>query len=248
MDESDAKQAEKDKQHAIKEYKQQSRALEGCNRCLDNRETIKHLIVSVGSKAYLALPAHTPLTSGHCLIIPAQHISCSVQADEDVWEEIQRFRRALVSMLSEEEEDCVFFESAMNLKKWPHMVTECVPLPREVGDLAPIYFKKAILESEGEWTQNKKLIELRGRDIRRAVPKALPYFSCDFGNESGFAHVIEEEREFPKNFAQEIIGGMLDLDHSIWRKPKREDFELQMARINEFKEKWKKYDFSTKTE
>ena len=50
MDESDAKQAEKDKQHAIKEYKQQSRALEGCNRCLDNRETIKHLIVSVGSK------------------------------------------------------------------------------------------------------------------------------------------------------------------------------------------------------
>lgn len=29
----------------------------------------------------------------------------------------------------------------MGLKKHYHMVYECIPLPKEVGDMAPIYFK-----------------------------------------------------------------------------------------------------------
>jgi hypothetical protein len=37
--------------------------------------------------------------------------------------------------------DVVFFETAMYLRKFPHMKMECVPIPRETGDLAPIYFK-----------------------------------------------------------------------------------------------------------
>jgi hypothetical protein len=37
--------------------------------------------------------------------------------------------------------DVVFFETAMYLQKFPHMMMECVPIPRETGDLAPIYFK-----------------------------------------------------------------------------------------------------------
>lgn len=43
-----------------------------------------------------------------------------------------------------EDEDCVFFESAMALKHHPHMVIECVPIPKEIGDMAPMYFQKAI--------------------------------------------------------------------------------------------------------
>ena len=81
------------------------------------------------------------------------------------------------------------------------MVLECVPLPREIGDLAPMYFQKAIQECESEWAHNKKLIKI-DKDIRRAVPKGLPYFHVDFGMQNGFAHVIEDELEFPKNFAQ----------------------------------------------
>jgi hypothetical protein len=43
---------------------------------------------------------------------------------------------------------------------------------------------------------------LSGKDVRRAVPKGLPYFAVDFGLDSGFAHVIEDEKMFPRNFAQ----------------------------------------------
>lgn len=61
----------------------------------------------------------------------------------------------------------------------------------------------AIQECESEWSHNKKLITLsKERGIRQSVPKGLPYFHIDFGLQNGFAHVIEDEQEFPRNFAQ----------------------------------------------
>lgn len=64
------------------------------------------------------------------------------------------------------------------------------------------FFQKAILECETEWASNKKLIDLAGKNVRRAIPRGLPYFTVDFGMQSGFAHVIEDEKAFPKSFAQ----------------------------------------------
>ena len=57
----------------------------------------------------------------------------------------QVFRKALTRMFTEDDdEDCVFMEICTRLKKSPHMVIECVPLPRELGDMAPIYFKGSL--------------------------------------------------------------------------------------------------------
>lgn len=49
---------------------------------------------------------------------------------------------------------------------------------------------------------NKKVIDLKGKDIRKAVPKGLPYFFVNFGTQPGFAHIIEDEQQFPACFAQ----------------------------------------------
>ncbi|CAG2069583.1 unnamed protein product, partial [Timema podura] len=107
---------------------------------------------------------------------------------------------------------------------------------------------KAILECETEWSTNKKLVDLAGKDVRRAIPKGLPYFAVDFGIQSGFAHVIEEEKLFPRNFAQEIIGGMLDLDHQLWRKPRKDNFDSQRQKVVQFAQWWKPFDFTHQKE
>jgi len=172
------------------------------------------------------------------------HSACSTLLDEDVWMEMKKFRQALIKMYSDKDEDAVVIETAVFLKRSPHMYLECIPMPKETGELAPIYFKKAIQECETEWSQNKKLVDLRDRDVRRAVPKGLPYFSVDFGLDSGFAHVIEDEKHFPKNFAQEIVGGMLELDHQLWRKQKKDDFKAQRAKVMSFLKMWAPYDFT----
>lgn len=239
---SDSKVDEKNRTKAIHDHQRVSKSLDNCDKCLQSEFMLKHLMVSMGENVYLALPSFEPLTDGHCLIIPIRHTPCATQLDENEWSDILNVRKSLVKLFHQINEDVIFFECAMNLHRFPHMVIECIPLPKEEGAMAPIYFKKAIDESEIEWAQNKKLIHLKGRDVRKAVPKGLPYFSVSFGMEEGFAHVIEDEKLFPINFAQEIIGGMLDLHHSKWRKPKRQSFDDQSKRVMEFSKKWKDFD------
>ncbi|XP_036282949.1 CWF19-like protein 2 isoform X2 [Pipistrellus kuhlii] len=157
---------------------------------------------------------------------------------------VKMFRKSLVKMFEGKGLDCVFLETNMSLKKQYHMVYECIPVPKEVGDMAPIYFKKAIMESDEEWSMNKKLIDLSSKDIRKSVPKGLPYFSVDFGLQGGFAHVIEDQHKFPHYFGKEIIGGMLDVEPRLWRRGVRESFEDQRKKALQFAQWWKPFDFT----
>ncbi|XP_078401640.1 CWF19-like protein 2 isoform X1 [Cetorhinus maximus] len=232
---------ERQRNKAIREHKRLVGRMEKCQYCFDNPELPKHLIIAIGVKVYLCVPNYQSMTEGHCLIVPLQHHTAGTILDEDIWEEIQLFRKALVKMLEDKGLDCVFFETNMHLKKRFHMVYECIPLPKELGDMAPIYFKKAIMEADEEWAINKKLVDLSTRDIRRAVPKGLPYFSVDFGLQGGFAHVIENEEKFPFYFGKEIVGGMLDLEPRCWRKPIRENFDDQRKKVLQFSHWWKPY-------
>ncbi|CAK6970366.1 CWF19-like protein 2 isoform X1 [Scomber scombrus] len=201
----------------------------------------------MAAKVYLSLPAGVSMAEGHCLICPLQHHCSATGLDEDVWSEMQLFRRTLVRMFESQELDCVFMETHMNPRRRQHMVLECIPLPRELGDMAPIYFKKAIMECDEEWAMNKKVVDLSSKDIRQAVPRALPYFAVDFGLQGGFAHVIENEQKFPHYFGKEVVGGMMDLEPRRWRKPIRENFDDQRKKVLQFAQWWKPYD-CTKTD
>ncbi|XP_015747984.1 PREDICTED: CWF19-like protein 2 [Acropora digitifera] len=220
--------------------------LSKCHFCFENPDIAKHLIIAIGLKVYLAVPLHESMTDGHCLIVPMQHCSASTLLDEDVWSEIKIYKKGLTKMFEEMEQDVVFLETCKQLKKQRHMIIECVPLPKEVGDMSPIYFKKAILESDTEWAQNKKLIDTRKKGMRASVPKGLPYFSVEFGLDGGFAHVIEEEELFPHYFGKEILGGMLDLEPQRWRKPRKENFEEHKNKVLRFGEWWEPFDWTKK--
>nr|XP_008504829.1 PREDICTED: CWF19-like protein 2 [Equus przewalskii] len=235
---------ENQRKKAIAEHQSLAAQMEKCLYCFDSSQFPKHLIVAIGVKVYLCLPNCRSLTEGHCLIVPLQHHRAATLLDEDIWEEIQMFRKSLVKMFEDKGLDCIFLETNMNMKKQYHMVYECIPLPKEVGDMAPIYFKKAIMESDEEWSMNKKLIDLSSKDIRKSVPRGLPYFSVDFGLQGGFAHVIEDQHKFPHYFGKEIIGGMLDIEPRLWRKGIRENFEDQRKKALQFAQWWKPFDFT----
>ncbi|XP_044297759.1 CWF19-like protein 2 [Varanus komodoensis] len=239
---------ERQRQQAIREHQQLAACMEKCPYCFGSPELPKHLIIAIGNKVYLSLPNHQSLTEGHCVIAPMLHCTAATLLDEDIWEEIQVFRKTLVKMFEAEELDCVFLETNLSTKKKYHMVYECIPLPKEVGDMAPIYFKKAIMESDEEWSMNKKLIDLSSKDVRKSVPKGLPYFCVNFGLQEGFAHIIEDQHKFPYYFGKEVIGGMLDLEPRLWRKGLRENFEDQRKKVLHFAQRWKPYDFTKSKE
>ncbi|XP_062950046.1 CWF19-like protein 2 isoform X2 [Cynocephalus volans] len=212
-----SEEEENQRKKAIAEHQSLVAQMEKCLYCFDSSQFPKHLIVAVGVKVYLCLPNFRSLTEGHCLIVPLQHHRAATLLDEDIWEEIQMFRKSLVKMFEVKGLDCIFLETNMSMKKQYHMVYDCIPLPKEVGDMAPIYFK---------------------------VPRGLPYFSVDFGLQGGFAHVIEDQHKFPHYFGKEIIGGMLDIEPRLWRKGIRESFEDQRKKALQFAQWWKPYDFT----
>jgi hypothetical protein len=55
------------------------------------------------------------------------------------------WRKGLVAMFGAEDEDCVFIETSKVEGGKNHMSVECIPLPRESGDLLPIYFKVVLI-------------------------------------------------------------------------------------------------------
>ena len=95
----------------------------------------------------------------------------------------------------------------------------------------------------------------------------LPYFMVhwDYRGEKGYGHVIEAADEaaggteeagfydvedskggkFPRYFATETLGGMLELAPNAWRKPRRCDPKLSASRIAAFKARgWSKHDWT----
>ncbi|XP_011874812.1 PREDICTED: CWF19-like protein 2 [Vollenhovia emeryi] len=241
---SEARQDELDRKQAIKEHKNLSKFMDNCWWCLDSKNMLKHMVVAMDSAICLSLPACTSLSAGHCILTPVQHVACQLQLDEDVWDRLKEFKGKLVKMFMEEGLYPIFFEVYKRRCKFSHMQLECIPLPKEIGELGPVYFKKALLECETEWSINKKIVDLTSKGVRHAVPNGLSYFMVEFASHSGYAHVIEDEEMFPQNFAKEIIGGMLDLDHNLWRKPRKQSFEEQTMKVLEFTEKWKKHNSS----
>ncbi|KAJ0176095.1 hypothetical protein K1T71_008269 [Dendrolimus kikuchii] len=237
-----AKDSEQDKQRAISEHKKIEKSLEGCEYCVNSKNMLKHLMISCGNKIYLAVPARKSLVKDQCIITTIQHNTCVTGLDEDIWEEIMNYRKALTQFFNSQSKDVVFYETATKLHRYPHVVINCVPMPRDVGDMAAIYFKKALLECEAEWSMNKKVVDLKGKNIRKAVPKGLPYFWIDFGMDPGFAHVIEDQQLFPKTFAEEVIAGILDLDHRLWKNPHKEYGDLQRKKVLDFIKDWKPFD------
>lgn len=241
---SEEKQDRRDRSHAIKEHIHLSNLMENCSWCLDSKNMLKHMIVTMDSMICLSLPAYTSLTTSQCILTPIQHVACQLQLDEDVWYRLKELKKKLIKMFMKEDLYPIFFEVYKKRRKFSHMQLECIPLPKETGESAPLYFKKALLECETEWSINKKIVDLKDKDIRHAVPNGLSYFMVEFASHPGYAHVIEDEEMFPKNFAEEIIGGMLDVDCNLWRKPKRQSFDEQRAKMLKFTEIWKKYNSS----
>ncbi|KFV85916.1 CWF19-like 2, partial [Struthio camelus australis] len=192
---------ERQRRKAIHEHQQLAAYMEKCPYCFDSSELSKHLIIAIGTKVrkwYFSTKIKIKKKLRKAVLM--LNFQKLIQIIHTFFK--QMFRKALVKMFEAKELDCVFLETNMSMKKRCHMVYECIPLPREVGDMAPIYFKKAIMESDEEWSMNKKLIDLSSKDVRKSVPKGLPYFSVDFGLQGGFAHVIEDQHKFPHYFGK----------------------------------------------
>ncbi|KAL4251855.1 Cwf19-like protein [Abortiporus biennis] len=254
------------RQFAINDYKRTQKVLATCPFCYGEDDSLpKAPVIAMGTRVYLSCTLNEELLEGHCLIVPIQHHLTMLEGDDDVWDEVKNFMKCLMRMFAEQDKGVVFYETVISLKWQNHTVIECVPLPWDKFEEIPGYFKESILMSEAEWSQHKKLIDFSSRPggFRRAMVPNLPYFMVqfDYKGEKGYGHVIEGASEglqdeddqanqdpssgtFPKFFAGEIIGNVMELEPRQWRRPKRIDSRFNKERVAKFRKMYDKFDWT----
>ncbi|KAF9356097.1 hypothetical protein BGX34_010102 [Mortierella sp. NVP85] len=242
------------KSAAIHEYRKTQSALDNCLMCFkDDGKTPPIMpVVSMGTRVYLGLPLNKEFLPGHCMIVPIQHVTSTLECDDDAWDEIRNFMKCLIQMNAAEDKAMIFSETVVNLKWHKHTVIECVPIPWDAGQTAPGYFKATILNADEEWSQHKKLIETDAKDpknggFRRRLTSKLPFFHVWFGSpDKGYGHVIENEDKFAEYFVKEVLSSICEMDALQWSRKNNKRIPAAEAprRVEAFKKTWQKWDWT----
>ncbi|KAH7100395.1 CwfJ C-terminus 1-domain-containing protein-like protein [Auriculariales sp. MPI-PUGE-AT-0066] len=253
---------------AIQDHAKTQKVLSSCQFCpADDNDLPRAPVISMGTRCYLSCTQFEELLPGHCLIVPLQHHLSMLEGDDDLWEEVKNFMKCLMRMFAADDKGVMFYETVMNLKQQRHTFIECVPVPWSLFEDLPAYFKEGILASESEWSQHRKVIDFGARPggFRRAMVPNLPYFAIqwDYKGEKGYGHVIEgvadaggagddpdgaldeaSSNKFPRYFAAEIIGNVLDLPPRLWRHPRKVDGVQNRKRVQLYKKQYDSYDWT----
>ena len=240
---------------AISDFQKMNRILDACPLCHHEDIDTPPLapIVSLATRVYLTLPTEPEISEGGACIIPVQHRNNLLECDDDEWEEIRNFMKSLTRMYHDQGRDVIFYENAAAPHRRYHAGMQVVPLPYSLGETAPAFFKEAIMTSDEEWTQHKKVIDTLARAkkgtgklaFRRSLVKEMPYFHVWFEIDGGIGHIVEDFNRWPKGdlFAREIIGGMLDKGPDVIKRQGRWN-KGGDGRVDGFRKRWKKFDWT----
>ena len=244
---------------AVTEYKKLNRILDTCPLCYhEDRNPPLNLplapVLSLATRTYLTLPTTPELTNaeGGAVIVPLSHRTNLLECDDDEWEEMRNFMKSLTRLYHDQGREVLFYENAAAPHRRLHAALVAVPIPYDLGDTAPAFFREAMLSADEEWTQHKKVIDTgkKAREgmgrmaFRKSLAKEMPYFHVWFDLDGGLGHIVEDAERWPKGdlFAREIVGGMLDCEPDVIKRQGR--WVKNDDRVEGFKKRWRKFDWT----
>ncbi|XP_023021689.2 CWF19-like protein 1 [Leptinotarsa decemlineata] len=202
-----------------------------CWFCLASPSVEKHLIISVGASAYLAL-AKGALVEEHFLICPIEHYQSSIGQPIEVLEEIEKFKDSLRKFYDRDGKIPVFFERNY---KTSHMQLQAVPIPKNaMKNLKDIFLEES--ECQGF---RLDILDNHNR-LDQVLPPKAPYFTVELPDGTLMYTKIEKSTQFPLNFAREILasGPILNVSNRTeWKEcllEKKEEETLVMRLRTDF--------------
>jgi hypothetical protein len=208
-----AEAAVRARQRAVATQRRAEEAVARCSLCMGSAAFSAASVVHVGTHVCVILPPwpRPRLDPEHVLLVPREHVASMIAADEDTYKECNDLKAQLHAHFAASGRDVVFLETVRRVDgATAHTCVEAVPVDADVGADAPIYFHKALMEAGEEWAQHRKIIDLAGRGLRRAVPPNFPYFAVGWRG-GGYAQVIEDEHAWSATFGLDVLAGMLGL-------------------------------------
>jgi diadenosine tetraphosphate (Ap4A) HIT family hydrolase len=55
-------------------------------------------VIAQGTRVFLSFPETIDMVSGHCLIVPNEHVLTLLDCDDDEWTEIRNFQKSVIRM------------------------------------------------------------------------------------------------------------------------------------------------------
>uniref|UniRef100_A0A915D2X6 CWF19-like protein 1 n=1 Tax=Ditylenchus dipsaci TaxID=166011 RepID=A0A915D2X6_9BILA len=206
-----------------------------CWFCLSNAAAEKHLIVSIGTTCYTAMPKG-PLTEDHVLIMSIDHVQSLVAATDEIRAEVDKFKDAFALMCDKKDKVLCVFER--NYKS-SHLTLQLIPVPKSAGKALRSSFLNAARLKNIEFTflkENEQLPEL--------INEGCPYFYVELPD--GTRMISRSMSGFPIQFGREVLCGkaLLDAEEKIdWKNcelSKEKEAGMTMA----LKEQFKPFDFT----
>ena len=239
---TDAARAQRDRARQVAKHDRESSVTAKCWWWMESSSFERHRLLALGNHVSMVLcPSNLSLVKDSCYLVPIRHAESFVACEDEVWDEVQRFRTSLRRIFGKQGMGVLFCETVLPSKNLWQARMDVVPVPKRVEQDAAMYFKSALTEQAEEWGTHTKLLSTRDKGVRRTVPKGFSYFNVEWEG-GGFAQIIESNA-FPKDFALDTIAGMMQLDPVRFNRKQRAA-DGDRAAVLDFCKRWKDFDWT----
>lgn len=206
---------EMQKNKAVAEERRYSAMVSHSPFSVDNPHFKHRLVIARGAHSFVMLMEKKKrLVPGHCYIVALQQAASSRAVQEEVWDEMSNFKKSLRRYFGAQGRGTLFLETALikSGRAWANV--ECLPVPLECEEDAPLYFKQSLSAAESEWSTHRAIIDTAKGGLRKSIPIGFPYFHVEWAR-GGCAHIIEDAEEFGADFGVSVVAGMIEVDHMM---------------------------------
>ncbi|RLN94749.1 hypothetical protein BBJ28_00014394 [Nothophytophthora sp. Chile5] len=222
-----------------------------CWFCLATPTLERHLIVSIGQEAYLAMPKGA-ISADHLLIVPIAHEATTLALNDDTWREIERFKGALRRYFASQDKELLVIDRNVATLGATHCHLQVFGVPKAKAAAA-----RRIFEVEGE-KYHVKFEELQSSGeveadaaagpvaLLRQQAEGKPFFYAEVpdgqGGTSQLLHRVDGKHYM--QFGRHAAACVLEMPRRAnWKfcvVPKPEEEKLTQS----FKSQWKSFDFT----
>ncbi|KAF4317467.1 hypothetical protein BBO99_00005340 [Phytophthora kernoviae] len=230
-----------------------------CWFCLATPALERHLIVSIGQEAYLAIPKGA-ICGDHLLIVPIAHEASTLAVSDDTWREMERFKAALRRYFASQDKELLVIDRNVTTLGATHCHLQVVGVPKAKAAAA-----RRIFETEGEKYHVKFEELLRGEEdtktegsdataapstgpmeLLRRWTEGKPFLYAEVpdgeGNTTQLLQI--EEGKHYMQFGRHAAACVLEMPRRAnWKfcvVPKSDEEKLTQS----FKSHWKQFDFT----
>jgi diadenosine tetraphosphate (Ap4A) HIT family hydrolase len=228
-----------------------------CWFCLSTPTLERHLIVSIGQEAYLAMPKGA-ICEDHLLIVPIAHEASTMALSEETWREMERFKAALRRYFASQDKELLVIDRNVATLGATHCHLQVVGVPKAKASAT-----KRIFETEGA-KYNVRFQECGGDgadpdpaapstgplELLRAQTEGKPFLYAEVpdgeGGSTQLLHHVEGKHyvQFGRHAASHVLEMPRRANWKFCVVPKPEEEKLTQR----FKSLWKPYDFTLKEE